>query len=123
VFTHPDSFSRLQTVDINADASILNPVPEEPAEETEVDGKPARSAPTTLFVQAKPQKQKDIIYVGVDFGTSRSGYAFAHGSDSAPQLQFSWPGESVQAAKTLTSLLYDKSTWEPISWGMEAYSK
>jgi hypothetical protein len=38
-------------------------------------------------------------------------------------LQFDWPGELVQQAKTITALLYDKNTWTPIAWGMEAYKQ
>lgn len=67
-----------------------------------------------------PLRPANVLYVGIDFGTSRSGYAFAYGADSPPQLQFVWPGESVQQAKTVTALLYDKRTWDPIAWGMEA---
>ncbi len=80
----------------------------------------AKAAPAA---QASPSKAKECIYVGIDFGTSRSGYAFAFGADSAPQLHFSWPGETVQQAKTLTALLYDVKTWEPLAWGMEAYKQ
>ncbi len=57
---------------------------------------------------------------GIDFGTARSGYAFALGTDASVQLQFTWPGELIQQAKTLTALLYDTTTWRPIAWGMEA---
>ena len=60
---------------------------------------------------------------GIDFGTARSGYAFAVGTEPAVQLQFSWPGELIQQAKTLTALLYDTVTWRPIAWGMEAYKQ
>jgi hypothetical protein len=98
------------------------------------------------------------LNVGIDFGTARSGYAYAYGTDNIPQLQvalaplappalapraaeaafpvatsewcavqdaalgvsplptapqFNWPGETVQQAKTITELLYDKrsSRW------------
>ena len=45
------------------------------------------------------------------------------GTEPAVQLQFSWPGELIQQAKTLTALLYDTVTWRPIAWGMEAYKQ
>jgi hypothetical protein len=77
----------------------------------------------TPAAPAPPSKSKECIYVGIDFGTSRSGYAFAYGADSAPQLHFNWPGETVQQAKTLTALLYDVNSWEPLAWGMEAYKQ
>lgn len=60
---------------------------------------------------------------GIDFGTARSGYAFAMGWNAAVQLQYKWPGEPVAQAKTMTALLYDKRTWQPIAWGMEAYKQ
>jgi hypothetical protein len=61
---------------------------------------------------------------GIDFGTARSGYAFALGTDQqVVQVQLSWPGELIQQAKTLTALLYDTTTWRPIAWGMEAYKQ
>jgi hypothetical protein len=53
----------------------------------------------------------------------RSSYAFALGTDQVVQHQFSWPGEPIQQAKTLTALLYDTTTWRPIAWGMEAYKQ
>ncbi len=74
-----------------------------------------------LLVQNPHCLTSKTVYVGIDFGTSRSGYAFAYGADSTPQLQFNWPGESVQQAKTLTAILYDKRTWEALAWGMDAY--
>ncbi len=39
------------------------------------------------------------------------------------QLQYKWPGEPVAQAKTMTALLYDKRSWQPIAWGMEAYKQ
>ena len=29
----------------------------------------------------------------------------------------------MQQAKTITALLYDKTSWQPIAWGMEAYKQ
>jgi hypothetical protein len=60
---------------------------------------------------------------GIDFGAARSGYGFALGTDQVVQLKYSWPGELIQQAKTLTSLLYDTATWRPIAWGIEAYQQ
>jgi hypothetical protein len=34
-----------------------------------------------------PQGNVKSLNVGIDFGTARSGYAYAYGSDNIPQLQ------------------------------------
>lgn len=79
-----------------------------------------RSADIIVRPGPAPLRPANVIYVGIDFGTSRSGYAYAYGADSKPALQFTWPGETIQQAKTVTAILYDRRTWDPIAWGMEA---
>jgi hypothetical protein len=70
-----------------------------------------------------PLRPANIIYVGIDVGAALSGYAFAYGSDAVPTLQREWPGLETPASKTLTALLYDTQTWQPVAWGMQAYLK
>ena len=61
------------------------------------------------------------LCVGIDLGTARSGWAFAYGPHNAPLLNFNWPGETTQQAKTLTALLYHG--WQPVAWGADAYKQ
>ncbi len=97
------------------------------AEQSRAAGAGAPPAPGAPFAvqPAHPgevaQTAGTFLCVGIDLGTARSGYAFAYGALNQPQLQFSWPGEATQQAKTLTALLYDRA-WQPIAWGMDAVS-
>jgi hypothetical protein len=63
---------------------------------------------------------EDVIYIGIDFGTTHSGFAYAYGSSGRPRLQQHWPGEELPQAKTLSALLYATSTYLPVAWGAEA---
>lgn len=59
------------------------------------------------------------IVVGIDFGTSRSGYAYAFLDDKKIIPRTQWFGQNVPYVKTLTHILYSpdcKKTW----WGYEA---
>eukprot|EP00899_Mesostigma_viride_P001819 jgi/Mesvir1/11638/Mv00039-RA.1 len=64
--------------------------------------------------------------VGLDFGTTFSGYAWAR-KDTPDDIhvRYEWAGQNdlstnVQYCKTATSLLYDQTTRELRSWGWEA---
>jgi len=59
------------------------------------------------------------VVVGIDFGTSRSGYAYAFIDDKKiiPRLQ--WFGQTVPYVKTLTQILYSPDLQEKW-WGHEA---
>jgi hypothetical protein len=60
--------------------------------------------------------------VAIDFGTSRSGYAYAFTEDRTIYGRTDWPGQMVPYCKAPTRLLYDGGA-EPIGWGYEASSK
>lgn len=57
--------------------------------------------------------------VGIDFGTSRSGYAYALVVDERIVPKISWYGQTVPYVKTLTQLLYSSDKRE-IYWGFQA---
>lgn len=59
--------------------------------------------------------------VGIDFGTSRSGYAYAIVGDRKIQFRESWPFEAAPYVKTLTHLLYGPSG--VVAWGYAARRK
>lgn len=63
---------------------------------------------------------ENVICIGIDFGTTHSGFAYAYGSSGRPRLQQQWPGEELPQAKTLSALLYATSTYLPVAWGAEA---
>jgi hypothetical protein len=68
------------------------------------------------------------VVVGLDFGTTFSGYGFAH-KESPTQIRtfYEWPGQAEAGArpycKTLTALYYEPvrgGEWKLKSWGWEA---
>ncbi len=59
------------------------------------------------------------VVVGIDFGTSRSGYAYAFLDDKKIIPKTQWFGQDIPYVKTLTQILYSpdrKEKW----WGYEA---
>ncbi|MEY3199266.1 MAG: hypothetical protein RJA13_1224 [Bacteroidota bacterium] len=59
------------------------------------------------------------VVVGIDFGTSRSGYAYAFLDDKKIIPKTQWFGQDIPYVKTLTQILYSpdrKQKW----WGYEA---
>lgn len=59
------------------------------------------------------------VVVGIDFGTSRSGYAYAFLDDGKIIPRLKWFGQTVPYVKTLTQILYSpdrKQKW----WAYEA---
>jgi molecular chaperone DnaK (HSP70) len=62
------------------------------------------------------------IVIAIDFGTSRSGYAYAFLEDRTIYGRTEWPGQQVPYCKTLTDLLYTPGG-EAIAWGYEARRK
>lgn len=52
------------------------------------------------------------IVIGVDFGTSRSGYAYALVQDQKIVPKLDWYGEAVPYVKTLTQILYSPNRRE-----------
>jgi hypothetical protein len=58
------------------------------------------------------------VVVGLDFGTSRSGYAYAFVDDGRIVVKTEWRGQPVLYCKTLTQLLYGPDGVE--AWGWEA---
>jgi molecular chaperone DnaK (HSP70) len=63
---------------------------------------------------------RDIkVVIGVDFGTSRSGYAYAFTSKREVIPHLYWDGQPIGSPKTLTQLLYSPYG-EVESWGWKA---
>ncbi|KAF0385583.1 actin-like ATPase domain-containing protein [Gigaspora margarita] len=56
--------------------------------------------------------------VGIDFGTTFSGFAYANKISSVIDLHTQWPGKERE--KTNTVLLYDNSCREVLKWGEPA---
>lgn len=54
--------------------------------------------------------------VAIDFGTARSGYAFAFLRDRQIAREYDWPDQPHPVIKTLTHLLYD-AAGEATAWG------
>jgi molecular chaperone DnaK (HSP70) len=63
------------------------------------------------------QDKKIKVVVGLDFGTSRSGYAYAFVDDGKIVPKTRWFGQTVPYIKTLTQLLYSP---DKTFWGFEA---
>ena len=59
------------------------------------------------------------VVVAIDFGTSRSGYAYAFTANKQIISKTDWIGQPVPYVKTLTHLLYDKDR-KVEAWGWEA---
>ncbi|PKK77239.1 actin-like ATPase domain-containing protein [Rhizophagus irregularis] len=62
------------------------------------------------------------VVVGLDFGTTYSGFTYCHVSDGNLVTNDQWPGEIGQL-KTNTVLQYDKNYMNVKSWGYSALSK
>ena len=62
------------------------------------------------------------VVVGIDFGTSRSGYAYAFKDDQKVVGKTDWPGQPMPYIKTLTQILYSPEQ-QPEAWGYEAKNK
>jgi hypothetical protein len=73
------------------------------------------------------------MYVGIDFGTSRSGFGSYYGPPDGPspalemlRINVRYPAALRPYCKTLTALLYKRGSWTVEAWGWEAlerYSK
>lgn len=59
------------------------------------------------------------VVIGIDFGTSRSGYAYAFADDKRIVGRIDWPGQAAPYIKTLTQLLYSPQM-KVEAWGYEA---
>lgn len=59
------------------------------------------------------------VVIGIDFGTSRSGYAYAFTDDKRIVGRTEWPGQPVPYIKTLTQILYSPDR-KVQAWGYEA---
>lgn len=59
------------------------------------------------------------VVIAIDFGTSRSGYAYAFTANPKIVGRTEWPGQKVPYCKTLTHLLYDPDQ-SVLAWGWEA---
>jgi len=62
------------------------------------------------------------LVIAIDFGTSRSGYAYAYTDDKRIIGRAEWPGQPVPYPKTLTHLLY-AADGKPVAWGYDARAK
>ncbi|KAF0562331.1 hsp70 family protein [Gigaspora margarita] len=62
------------------------------------------------------------VVVGIDFGTTFSGFAYAHKRSLVPEIELNtrWPGPGKEREKTNTVLLYDNSCKEVLKWGEQA---
>lgn len=59
--------------------------------------------------------------IGIDFGTSRTGYAFAFVEDGRPYGELDWPGQPAPYPKAPTQLLYRPSgDLHERGWGYQA---
>ncbi|RIB03890.1 hypothetical protein C2G38_734848 [Gigaspora rosea] len=58
------------------------------------------------------------VVVGIDFGTTFSGFAYANKLTSEIELHTGWPGKERE--KTNTVLIYDNSCKEVLKWGYQA---
>ncbi|GIQ82268.1 heat shock protein 70 family protein [Kipferlia bialata] len=70
--------------------------------------------------------QPDVkLTVGIDFGTSHSGYAVSHvAKPEEVEAFYDWPGQPAPYAKTLTALFYEQQpdgTYKATSWGFQAW--
>lgn len=59
------------------------------------------------------------VVIGLDFGTSFSGYAYAFKNDQEVICRTDWPGQPMPYIKTLTQLLYSPEQ-QVEAWGYEA---
>jgi molecular chaperone DnaK (HSP70) len=59
------------------------------------------------------------VVVAIDFGTARSGYAYAFTDDNHIVGRTVWPGQASDYPKTLTHLLY-ASDKKLVAWGYDA---
>ena len=62
--------------------------------------------------------QSTSVVIAIDFGTSRSGYAYAFRADQQIVRNTNWANQPVPYPKTLTQLLYQDS--EAVAWGWSA---
>ncbi len=62
------------------------------------------------------------VVVGIDFGTSRSGYAYAFIDDKKIVVNTIWPDQPVPYPKTSTHILYSPDR-KVAGWGNEARTK
>lgn len=81
--------------------------------------------------RSMPNKKEKAWVVGIDFGTTYSGFAYAsRSSDASPQIyvRYDWPSKTNNEkpyCKTLTSLYYQQTSPEQLectSWGHLARS-
>src|SRR5579859_3921041 len=69
------------------------------------------------FISDKPQ-----IVVAIDFGTSRSGFAYSFMGSKEVKVWIAWPGAPSPYPKTATCLLYSPKG-EVDAWGYEAIQR
>ena len=62
------------------------------------------------------------VVIGIDFGTSRSGYAYAFTHDKRIVCRTEWLGQPVPYIKTLTQILYSPKR-KVEAWGYEARTR
>ncbi|TPX64540.1 hypothetical protein SpCBS45565_g05827 [Spizellomyces sp. 'palustris'] len=61
------------------------------------------------------------VVVGLDFGVTHSGFAYAHVADAnKTEGYYEWDDQIMPYCKTLTALLYDKAAKKTINWGYTA---
>ncbi|GAX45256.1 hypothetical protein NIES4075_62770 [Tolypothrix sp. NIES-4075] len=66
------------------------------------------------------KNQKIRVVVGIDFGTSRSGFAYSFSFESQIKLYRDWSLQPSPYVKTLTDIFWDLSKKQLKSWGWEA---
>ena len=59
------------------------------------------------------------VLIAIDFGTARSGYAFAYADEREVLCRVDWPDQPVPYLKTLSQMLYGPGD-ELIAWGYSA---
>ena len=69
--------------------------------------------------------QGPTLFVGIDAGTSTSGFATA-AMGSNIRFQSSYPAQQSDYCKNLSLLLYELTPgmdWQPVEWGWAAYHR
>ncbi len=72
----------------------------------------------TEATDAKERHAMQVV-VAIDFGTARSGYAFAFARNPEVFVRTDWPAQPVPYVKTLSQLLYNP-VGAVVAWGYEA---
>ncbi|GAB7351670.1 hypothetical protein MBLNU459_g2267t1 [Dothideomycetes sp. NU459] len=70
-------------------------------------------------VEANRQRSKAQLIVGIDFGTTFSGvaFAFATGTEAKEDIIVEWPGAGTQTKQKIPTVLYYDQHQQVVGWG------